>query len=163
MTASTCEPAKTAAQQPRRPAGLRQFVVGRENRLLLAAVASCFPTVVDPSNFDVQALSHATLPFAPAPGDDAAAGQLAASQPYSPLVLIGAPGTGKSHFALGIARHWRQSRPDDLITCATGADFARELNDAIETRTLDAWRARYRSSALLVLDEVHQLASRGAA
>jgi chromosomal replication initiator protein len=169
LTASTCEPAKTAAQQPRRPAGLRQFVVGRENRLLLAAVASCFPAVVDPSNFDVQAPSHATLPFTPATGDSAAADQGAAAdqpgaaRPYSPLVLIGAPGTGKSHFALGMARYWRQTRPEDLITCATGADFARELNDAIETRTLDAWRARYRSSALLVLDEVHQLASRGAA
>ncbi|HEY5311085.1 MAG TPA: DnaA/Hda family protein, partial [Pirellulales bacterium] len=172
LSASPCEPAKTAGQQPRQPAGLREFVVGRENRLLLAAIASCLPAPVDPSNFDVQASTIATLVPANAtrasanatlPFDPTAAHPPAGSRQYSPLVLVGAPGTGKSHLALGMARYWRLARPDDLITCTTGADFARELNDAIETRTLDAWRARYRSSALLVLDEVHQLAARGAA
>jgi chromosomal replication initiator protein len=163
LTASTCEPARMAAQQPRRPVGLRQFVVGRENRLLLAAVASCLPAAVDPSNFDVQAPAGGTA----AANGTAASGPVEAVQngtvQYSPLVLVGVPGTGKSHLALGMARYWRQTRPDDLVTCTTGADFARELNDATETRTLDAWRARYRASALLVLDEVHQLASRPAA
>jgi chromosomal replication initiator protein len=143
LSASSCESAKTAVEQGRRPAVLREFFVGRENRLVLVAVDSCLRGLGEPlaSNFDVQA-----------PADQ-----------YSPLVLVGAPGVGKSHLALGMARYWRQARPDDLVTCTTGADFARELADAIDTRTLDAWRARYRTSALLVLEDVSQLAARVAA
>ena len=41
-------------------------------------------------------------------------------------------------------------------------DFARELADAIETQATDDFQARYRHVSLLVLDDVHRLASREA-
>ena len=81
--------------------------------------------------------------------------------PFCPLVLWGQPGTGKSHVARGIARH-SQSKNRQVVY-ASGADFAREMATAIESRATSEWRARQRSAALFVLDEVSQLAGKQAA
>jgi len=76
---------------------------------------------------------------------------------YGPLVLCGASGTGKSHLARAVAG----SRDDCVYT--TAADFARELADAINAQAVREFQARYRSAALLVLEDIGQLCGKRAA
>ncbi|MEX2142791.1 MAG: DnaA/Hda family protein [Pirellulales bacterium] len=81
--------------------------------------------------------------------------------PYNPLVLWGPPGTGKSHIALGIARHWRSH--DRHVIYTRGADFARGLASAVETKTTAGWSAQQRDTSLFVLEEIAQLVGKRAA
>jgi chromosomal replication initiator protein len=76
---------------------------------------------------------------------------------YSPLVLCGPPGTGKSHLARTLA----SSCEGCLYT--TAADFARELAEAIDAQTVGEFQARYRSAAMLVLEDLGQLSDKRAA
>jgi chromosomal replication initiator protein len=81
--------------------------------------------------------------------------------PYNPLVLCGPPGTGKSHIARGIARHWRSIDRDVLYT--SGADFARGFASALEKETIAGWRSRHRDTSLFILEDLTQLSGKGPA
>jgi chromosomal replication initiator protein len=81
--------------------------------------------------------------------------------PYNPLVLCGPPGTGKSHVARGIARHWRSIDRDVLYT--SGADFARGFAAALENETIAGWRSRNRDTSLFILEDLSQLSGKGPA
>jgi chromosomal replication initiator protein len=76
---------------------------------------------------------------------------------YSPVVLCGLPGTGKSHLAQGVA----SSRSDAV--CTNAAEFVRELADALENKTVESLRAKYRGAAALVFEDLAQLAGYKAA
>jgi chromosomal replication initiator protein len=80
-----------------------------------------------------------------------------AGQSYSPFVLYGASGTGKSHLAQSITA----SRDDAVYI--RGADFARELATAVERNAMVDFRNRFRTAALLVFDDLLQLLGRRAA
>jgi chromosomal replication initiator protein len=77
---------------------------------------------------------------------------------YSPIVLFGPSGTGKSHLALGLVSLWKSRFRGRPAVYATAVDFARSFGDAQETQSVEDFRARYRQAALLVLDDVHHLA-----
>ena len=79
---------------------------------------------------------------------------------FSPLVLFGPSGTGKSHIAQGLASEWKSRKRRDRVICTTAVDFARELADAIETQAVDEFRATYREAALLVFEDLGMLATR---
>lgn len=79
---------------------------------------------------------------------------------YSPIVLYGPSGSGKSHVALGIAAAWTVRSRRRPALCMTAVDFARELNDAIETQSVEDFRDRYRRTSLFILDDVGHLADR---
>jgi chromosomal replication initiator protein len=82
----------------------------------------------------------------------------AQSQPlYSPLVLCGMSGTGKSHLARAIA----DSHPNAVYT--HGAEFACEFAAALDRDEVVQFRARYRQADLVVLDDLLQLTGRRAA
>jgi chromosomal replication initiator protein len=76
---------------------------------------------------------------------------------YSPVVLCGPSGTGKSHLAQGIAH----SRTDAV--CTHGAEFARELATAVDRDTVAEFRTRYRTAGMLVLEDLLQMTGRRAA
>jgi chromosomal replication initiator protein len=76
---------------------------------------------------------------------------------YSPLVLYGPSGTGKSHIARGVAAEWKSSHRRDHLVCVTAVDFSRELVDAIETQAVDEFRTRYRNASLLVIEDLGML------
>lgn len=79
---------------------------------------------------------------------------------YNPLVLFGPSGTGKSHLAQGVAAVWKARDRRQRVVSTTAVDFARELAEAIETQAVEEFRAKYRTAALLVFEDLGQLATR---
>lgn len=76
---------------------------------------------------------------------------------YNPIVFYGPSGVGKTHLAAGLASAWRAAHRRQKVVYTTAVDFARELADAIETQAVDEFRTKYRSAALLVLDDLSGL------
>jgi chromosomal replication initiation ATPase DnaA len=76
---------------------------------------------------------------------------------YSPLVLVGGPGSGKSHLlhALGNALAARGVTP---IACLGSTAFAAEVRGLTDAEALASWRQRYRWVGALLLDDLHLLA-----
>lgn len=122
----------TDARLAGRPKNGSGFVAGPENRL----VGQIFQQMV----------ATAKLPAA-----------------VSTLVLVGPSGSGKTHLASGIANLWAERRDHSSASVArqatylTAPDFRRQLDQAIESRTIARFREQLRTSRLLVLDDLHRL------
>jgi len=82
---------------------------------------------------------------------------------YNPLLIYGHSGTGKSHIARGLDTQWRANYPRLKCIYTTAVDFARELTDALDSQGMDEVRAKYRTAALLVFEDLAWLAGRTAA
>ena len=82
---------------------------------------------------------------------------------YNPLVLVGPPGVGKSHLALGLASRWREHNTGRPALVVTAADFARELASAIQLEGSEAFRSRYAAAGLVVLEDLTPLSTKRAA
>ncbi len=82
---------------------------------------------------------------------------------YSPLVVYGPHGAGKSHLARGLAAWWSEHHPHDPIGCLPAGEFAREHAAATAQHRLDAWRQQKQQLSLFVLEDLGQLASKRAA
>ncbi len=76
---------------------------------------------------------------------------------YNPLVIVGGTGVGKTHLlhALGNALAGTVKGP---VACLSAHEFTGELIEAINRDAVGAWRARYRSAAAFLLDDVHLVA-----
>jgi len=83
-----------------------------------------------------------------------------AAELFNPLVLLGSTGTGKSHLARGITRHWRSRLGDSEVEYLTAIDFARQLRAAREEGQLDNFRDRLANLQLLVVEDLHRLPHR---
>lgn len=84
-------------------------------------------------------------------------------QGYSPLVIYGATGTGKTHLVHGIAAAWRSRYPGRPVVLTTAIDFARRLADAIETQAVDDFVVEHRTAALLIVEDLQYLTDKRAA
>ncbi|HEV8148779.1 MAG TPA: DnaA/Hda family protein [Gemmatimonadales bacterium] len=75
---------------------------------------------------------------------------------YSPLLLVGGSGAGKSHYlhALGNALAARGIGP---LACLGAPAFAAELREIVDADSLAGWRHRYRWVGALLLDDLHLL------
>jgi len=76
---------------------------------------------------------------------------------YSPLLVVGAPGSGKSHLlhGLGNALAGRGVTP---VACLGATAFAAEVRGLADADALAGWRQRYRWVGALLLDDLHLLA-----
>jgi chromosomal replication initiator protein len=83
-----------------------------------------------------------------------------AATDFSPLVLYGPRGVGKSHLARGLADWWHQRHGTSSVNCLGGSEFAQRYAAAVQQHRLEAWRSELAESALLVLDDVGQLAGK---
>ena len=83
--------------------------------------------------------------------------------PYSPLVLYGPRGTGKSHLVDGLIAYWAEHFPKRAASCFGGLEFAREHSAAISEDRLDEWRRELQGVSLFVLDDVSRLATKSRA
>ena len=78
------------------------------------------------------------------------------------LFLHGRCGVGKTHLLQAIASHRRESAPDARIRYLTGEQFTNEYITAVREGGLEGFRRRIRRQHLLVIDDIHFLASKTA-
>ncbi len=85
-----------------------------------------------------------------------AARQIAGSQPvrFNPLVLCGACGTGKTHLIEGICKQLRKVQPGLHVILITAEAFANYFTQALRDHTLPAFRQRFRTVDVLLVDDV---------
>ena len=86
-----------------------------------------------------------------------------ADNAYSPLILYGPSGSGKTHWAIGLAAAWKFSFRESPVVRTTAIDYARELAEAIQTKTVDEFGTQYREASLLIIEDVDHLAGKEAA
>jgi chromosomal replication initiator protein len=82
---------------------------------------------------------------------------------YNPVYFHSGPGLGKTHLLRAIAQRLVQ-RPDmHRVLYVAAETFLQELTTSIRQHTAEAFRARYRAAGALLIDDVADLAGRGAA
>jgi chromosomal replication initiator protein len=90
----------------------------------------------------------------------AAAAQGAAQAPgrvYNPLFIYGETGLGKTHLMLAVAHVLRERDPRTRITYIGTEQFTNEFIGALQGRTTQEFRRRYRETDLLLVDDVQFL------
>jgi chromosomal replication initiator protein len=80
----------------------------------------------------------------------------------NPLVLFGPVGTGKTHLLEGIYAGVRRGRPDWRVTYITSEDFTNRFVQAMRLGKLGGFRKLFRACDVLLLDDLHFLASKKA-
>lgn len=81
-----------------------------------------------------------------------------------PVLFYGPLGSGRSHLLQGILQAWRKNQTEKARQRRSyylpASEFNRLYVEAIDTRTVEEFRRRYRQSALLILDDLEALADR---
>ena len=81
-------------------------------------------------------------------------------QRYNPLFIYGESGLGKTHLLYAIYHTIHQNHPEYNIIFIKGDEFTNELQEAIRTKTTDAFRAKYRDKDLLLVDDIQFIAGK---
>lgn len=92
------------------------------------------------------------------------AAQMAVQQPgvYSPLLIHGPTGTGKTHLLEGIYTAFRQARPRAGSVRLSAEQFTSLFVQAVHKSGMASFRAKYRDLELLVIDDLQFLANKKA-
>jgi chromosomal replication initiator protein len=80
----------------------------------------------------------------------------------NPLVLQGPVGTGKTHLLEGIYAGVRRAHPDWKVTYITSEDFTNRFVQAMRLDKLGAFRKQFRECDVLLVDDLHFLATKKA-
>lgn len=76
---------------------------------------------------------------------------------YSPVIVYGPTGVGKSLLLRGLAAKRQQQQSSRHPAFTTGADFARSYNHALQSDSLSHFRKQWTRSELLVIDDLEEL------
>jgi chromosomal replication initiation ATPase DnaA len=80
---------------------------------------------------------------------------------YNPLFFHGASGVGKTHLMHAIGNGLLQTKgPTARIAAVAAQDFVDELIAALQSRTVERWRASYRAVDALLIDDVQFIAGK---
>jgi chromosomal replication initiator protein len=74
---------------------------------------------------------------------------------FNPLFLHGGCGIGKTHLLQAICNRLSQQSPNVSCRYVTGEDFTNQYVFAIKSHQIDAFRKRFRSIDVLLIDDVH--------
>ena len=92
-----------------------------------------------------------------------AAAQAVAESParaYNPLFIYGPVGLGKTHLMQAITQEVARKHPGLKICYISSEQFTNELINAIRHRTAEAFRQKYRSIDVLLIDDIHFIAGK---
>ncbi|MGM9593455.1 MAG: chromosomal replication initiator protein DnaA [Candidatus Onthomonas sp.] len=81
-------------------------------------------------------------------------------QSYNPLFIYGESGLGKTHLLYAIYHTIHRNHPEYNIIFIKGDEFTNELQEAIRTKSTDAFRAKYRDKDLLLVDDIQFIAGK---
>lgn len=76
---------------------------------------------------------------------------------YNPLFIYGTSGVGKTHLMQAVAHELLERNPALRISNLGAEQFTNEYVNAIQTRTTNDFRRRFRETDLLLIDDVHFL------
>ena len=79
---------------------------------------------------------------------------------YNPLLIHGGSGLGKTHLLYAIAGTIKKNNPKAKITYIKSEDFTNELIAALQSRTLPEFREKYRTSDILLVDDIQFIAGK---
>lgn len=79
---------------------------------------------------------------------------------YNPLFIYGGPGLGKTHLMQAIGHELLRRQPGSRVIYLTCEKFTNEFIDAIRRGDIEKFRRRYRSSDVLLIDDVQFLAGK---
>jgi chromosomal replication initiator protein len=79
------------------------------------------------------------------------------SQAYNPLFICGPPGVGKTHLMHSIAQLASEHNPGLTVRTSTGEAFAGEFRHALGDGQIDRFKARFRNTNVLLVDDVQFL------
>jgi len=79
---------------------------------------------------------------------------------YNPLFIHGCSGLGKTHLMHAIGQEILRRRPDTRVIYLTCERFTNEFIEAIRKGDIEKFRRRYRSSDVLLVDDVQFLAGK---
>jgi chromosomal replication initiator protein len=79
---------------------------------------------------------------------------------YNPLFIYGGPGLGKTHLMQAIGNELIRRQPGSRVIYVTCEKFTNEFIDAIRRGDIEKFRRRYRSSDVLLIDDVQFLAGK---
>lgn len=90
--------------------------------------------------------------------------EIAAEQPgtYSPLLIHGPTGTGKTHLLEAICADYRRRRPRSSAVYLTAERFTSSFLEALHGSGLPSFRRKYRDVGLLAVDDVQFFANKRA-
>ncbi|HEY5578591.1 MAG TPA: chromosomal replication initiator protein DnaA [Acidimicrobiia bacterium] len=86
-----------------------------------------------------------------------AAAMAVAEQPathYNPLFIYGGAGLGKTHLLHAVGHHCFELHPTDTVRYISSENFFNDFIDGIRRKRMDSFKARYRTTDVLLLDDV---------
>jgi chromosomal replication initiator protein len=90
------------------------------------------------------------------------AAQTAAERPgeYTPLTIVGPPGSGKTHLLEGIWRKVRETRTLQRVIYLSAEQFTNHFLEALRASGTPSFRRKYRDVELLLIDDVQFFAGK---
>jgi chromosomal replication initiator protein len=79
---------------------------------------------------------------------------------YNPLFIWGGVGVGKTHLMQAIGHEILKRDPAAKVIFCMGEEFTNGIIDAIRNKTTSAFKRKYRSAQLLILDDVQFIAGK---
>lgn len=79
---------------------------------------------------------------------------------YNPLFLYGNSGLGKTHLMCAIGNKIKKEHPDYKVLYITTENFTTEFVDCIKNYKMDAFRKKYRTADVLLVDDIQFLQNR---
>lgn len=79
---------------------------------------------------------------------------------YNPLFIYGGPGLGKTHLMHSIGQEILRRQPGSRVVYLTCEKFTNEFIDAVRRGDIEKFRRRYRSTDVLLIDDVQFLAGK---
>lgn len=79
---------------------------------------------------------------------------------YNPFFIYGSAGLGKTHLMQAVCHTVIKNKKDSKICYITSEKFTNELIDAIQHRSTQKFRQKYRSVDVLLIDDIHFIAGK---